>query len=47
MSTPGGLLKKDPARRVMLIPQAREKHLFFLIEKNQKADPSPAPAGSG
>jgi hypothetical protein len=24
----------------MLIPHAREKHLFFLIENKQKADPS-------
>jgi hypothetical protein len=31
----------------MLIPQAREKYLMSLIENKQKADPSPAPAGSG
>jgi hypothetical protein len=30
----------------MLIPQAREKHLLSLIENEQKADPSPTPAGS-
>jgi hypothetical protein len=26
----------------MLIPQAREKHLLFLVEKQTEADPSPA-----
>jgi hypothetical protein len=30
-------MKKGP---VMLIPQAREKHLLSLIENKQKADPS-------
>jgi hypothetical protein len=25
---------------VLLIPQAREKHLLFLVEDKRKADPS-------